>query len=483
MHRFYPVFLCLLLPSLALAAEATPARVNAADFPNLQAAVDALPEGGGEVFLPPGTYNLDKTLDLTGRNTRPRTEQYPRSGDFITLTGSGMLNTTIYGTMKDQPVVDLTDTTYCTMRDLKIMSNTANVGILLAREKGNGGSNGFFTNIMVDGSFSVASVYCYAAEVCRWYNCYFQNNLKDGVCFIITPHNYWDLKSPYNELTTGCSNTEFKFYGCTFAAWGGGNCVDLWICGPSTSDVSLFGGYISATGLAGILLDGTKGGGRVAAVSIDGVRIEGERAQHCLLARGNVDDVRARNGHWISGSAEPIFFEPGGAGRYWDISGLGLIIYDGIYVKYAPGQEHYRMARFASPLRDSKLEIMDNYPTLFTKNDQGEFEASYPPGKAIVFEAGAGGNEITVRRRADVEFTGEDTGNLIRALEDGGVMRTYQGSGGLPALLNMPPCDVTKIPNPQLGDLAVDSGLNTPDQQPGPMFYDGKKWRAFSLAP
>ena len=395
-----------------------------------------------------------------------------------------MLNTTIYGRMKDQPVVDLTDSTYVTMRDLKIMSGTASIGLLLAREKGNGGTNGFFTNVMVDGSYTTASVYCLASEVCRWYNCYFHNNLKDGVGFIITPRNYWNVKSPYHELTEGCSNTEFKFYGCTWAAWGRG--ASAWTCGsagPRPATCRSSGGYISATGLAGILLDGTKGGGRVAAVSIDGVRIEGERAEHCLVARGNVDDVRLRNGHWASGTGEPIFFEPGGAGRYWDVAGMGLIIYDGIYVKYEPGPENYRMARFASPLRDSTLEIMDNYPTLFTKNAKGDFEASYPRGKSVVFDAAAGGNTLTVRQRGDVEFKGEDQGNVIRALEDGGTMRTYQGSGGLPALLNMPPGDVTKIPNPKLGDLAVDNGANTADKQPGPMFYDGKKWRAFSLAP
>jgi hypothetical protein len=266
--------------------------------------------------------------------------------------------------------------------------------------------------------------------------------------------------------------------------------VDLWVCGPSTSDLSIFGGYMSDTGLAGILLDGSRGGGRVATVSIDGLRIEGERAQHCLVARGNVDALRLRNGQWVSGSGEPIYFEPGGAGRYWDISGLSLVIYDGLNdgpgaepVTYAPGPDHYRMARFASPLRDSTLSILDNYPTHFQKNAQGTLVPSYPHGQAVVFAAAAAGNTITVRRRDEVDFQGEDQGNVIEALEDNGIMRTYEGSGGLPALLNLPPCDVSRIPNPKLGDLAVDNGTNIPDHQPGPMFYDGKKWRALSLAP
>jgi hypothetical protein len=369
------------------------------------------------------------------------------------------------------------------MRDLKIQSTTANVGLLLAREKGNGGCQGYFTNVLVDGSYSLADVYCLASEVCRWISCSFHNGAPDATCFIIAPVNYWKVKSPYHELTEGCSNTEFKFYGCQFNAWGKGKCVGLWVCGPSTSDLSIFGGYCSSTGLCGILLDGTHGGGRVGSVSIDGVRIEGESGAHCLVARGLVDGVRVRNGQWVSGTEEPIYYEPGGAGRLWDIAGLALIIYDGIYVKYAPGPENYRMARFASPLRDSRLEILDNYPTLFRKKAGGDFDVSYPPGKAVVFDSDASGNQIVVRRRGDVEFRGADAGNIITAVADDGVLRTYQGSGGLPALVNMPPCDVTKIPGPKLGDLAVDSGANRPDHQPGPMFYDGRKWRALTLAP
>ena len=51
MGRIAMAALMISLAASALAAD-KPARVNAKDFPNLQAAVDALPEGGGEVFLP-----------------------------------------------------------------------------------------------------------------------------------------------------------------------------------------------------------------------------------------------------------------------------------------------------------------------------------------------------------------------------------------------------------------------------------------------
>ena len=52
-------------------AAATPAKIiAAADFPNLQAALDAVPEAGGLVKLPPGDFELTQPLRLGRENTR-----------------------------------------------------------------------------------------------------------------------------------------------------------------------------------------------------------------------------------------------------------------------------------------------------------------------------------------------------------------------------------------------------------------------------
>lgn len=47
-----------------------PAVVDAARYPNLQAALDALPDSGGIVRIPPGTYELEKPLLLTREEVR-----------------------------------------------------------------------------------------------------------------------------------------------------------------------------------------------------------------------------------------------------------------------------------------------------------------------------------------------------------------------------------------------------------------------------
>jgi len=46
--------------------------IDASKFPDLQAAFDAVPAGGGEVIIPPGDYELTKPLVLTRENTSIR---------------------------------------------------------------------------------------------------------------------------------------------------------------------------------------------------------------------------------------------------------------------------------------------------------------------------------------------------------------------------------------------------------------------------
>lgn len=47
-----------------------PASINAADFPNIQAALDALPASGGIVKLPPGTVEISEPLVISTAETR-----------------------------------------------------------------------------------------------------------------------------------------------------------------------------------------------------------------------------------------------------------------------------------------------------------------------------------------------------------------------------------------------------------------------------
>lgn len=74
--RVLPLAVVALLSLGVPAAEPGPppgtasAVIRAADYENLQAVLDAVPEGGGLVVLPPGRFLIDRPLLLTRGETR-----------------------------------------------------------------------------------------------------------------------------------------------------------------------------------------------------------------------------------------------------------------------------------------------------------------------------------------------------------------------------------------------------------------------------
>ena len=70
-HSLLPLALLALgLCGSDLAAQEKPATIDAAEFDTLQSAIDALPETGGLVKLPPGTTEISKPLLITTPETR-----------------------------------------------------------------------------------------------------------------------------------------------------------------------------------------------------------------------------------------------------------------------------------------------------------------------------------------------------------------------------------------------------------------------------
>ena len=58
------------LPVVAAEADTSPEVIRAAEYENLQAALDAVPEQGGLIVLPPGQFMIDQPLVLTRGETR-----------------------------------------------------------------------------------------------------------------------------------------------------------------------------------------------------------------------------------------------------------------------------------------------------------------------------------------------------------------------------------------------------------------------------
>lgn len=71
MTHMKPLFLLAALVAPAFAATLAPASmVDASNFPNLQAALDAVPEAGGLVTIPPGLYEITEPLRVKTGDTR-----------------------------------------------------------------------------------------------------------------------------------------------------------------------------------------------------------------------------------------------------------------------------------------------------------------------------------------------------------------------------------------------------------------------------
>ena len=466
--------ICAVLALLGLSGLATHAAdapappavaINAADYPDLQSAVNALPSSGGTVLLPPGTIKLDKTLNLSfALHKNPQFS--------VNLQGASVLTTALLLDTHGQPGLDFTGNSYWKVSDLHLMNRSANVGVLLARTPPDGrGCSGEFNNVLFEGCYPVAAVYMAGSECCRFYHCDIYNQLKkwynrdvpgmtEGeACVMISPNNVRGVQSPYcSEGTGGGSNTEYYFDGCTFDNEAPDSC-GLKIFGQA-SDIRVTNSYMHSSGFAAIYLDGTKG--NLGNVTLRALRIEGETSQHALYARGHTNMVTIEGGDWnathevILQESAPVAFvdaggpciSPVGAANKWRISQLSLTIWDGWgyradYRAFAqeqrggplptawPDNAPHVFMRFAT-LLDSVIEPCElvtlrwreapapaaggaNTQTvngLTTAQAQAISEASFQPGAAnqrlrdrqrmIALGKGSSGNRITVT-----------TGNLL----------------------------------------------------------------------
>ena len=64
------LFVAFASSAFSQAATAPPLAIDASKFASLQAALDALPESGGIVTIPPGTYELSQPLLVKSAETR-----------------------------------------------------------------------------------------------------------------------------------------------------------------------------------------------------------------------------------------------------------------------------------------------------------------------------------------------------------------------------------------------------------------------------
>lgn len=180
----------------------------------IQAAIDVVKARtyGGSVYIPAGDYSVS-SLNVGN----PINDFKPT----LTLYGDGVRASRILGNTNALIVVDALGRNFLCLRDMTIGTKSgviAQTGLLLARTTtSNNCNNGRFTNLNVEGVFSIASVCAIAAESCKWVACRFENtnSATPSRCFYTSTTNDISIVSALGTITTS-SNTDNKLFGCEF---------------------------------------------------------------------------------------------------------------------------------------------------------------------------------------------------------------------------------------------------------------------------
>jgi len=259
-----------------------------------------------------------------------------RGRDGLQIVGEGVSSTVIWSAFPDTaeakkwPMVDMTKSTRCTIRDITIAStpdHMAGCGILQAREVWNSAGFHVMENVAVGGFFTGASLWNAASEVDSYFACLFVNSyvadspLSGGWSVFIgngkkatdDPNNcalpYSLVRSPDNIGTYDVPGTgkifsyghatmqQTSFYNCQFSSYQGygypnmppiGKHVTIMInCNEGVvTDLHFTGGGFSSSGLdaakpetcgfAAIYVNG----GTVQNMSLTNVRSESGKQKH-----------------------------------------------------------------------------------------------------------------------------------------------------------------------------------------------------------
>ncbi|MHB9025634.1 MAG: hypothetical protein ACYC7E_15935 [Armatimonadota bacterium] len=466
------LILCLLLfPAAGYAAKVGP--LVATDFPDLHAAVDELRKTGGSLYIPTGYYTVTETINLSGLG-------YSKG---IRIYGDGR-GSVIVGDTKGKPIIDLTATGMLSVEQLRISSKSANIGILHGRSGGGSAGCCNYSFLFMDGEYSLACIYNLGSEVNRHFNCMFWNHAKGGHGYIFTGKNYFNAESPFQKLDQSACNTDLSFYGCFWGVYGGtGKEVNLYLAGPVTADVCVYGGDMSNKngGRAAVLLDGR--GTHLLSIRIQGVRFETQGARHCVEAvDGYMPDVQIRENMMLS-EEECIYAVGPGRKENWTISDNMLESWKQADWGQQTGRSAIRIGFLSNSTINATSGRLDRSRAPGGADSAGAPTASTETRRfarmSIVVENESTGNHFTVRKSEDIRLPAATAATRVSVLNDGPYGREYfHGAGvGTPVLLNLAPCDSQAIPAPKKGDVVLDSGKNTPDGKPTLAIFDGERWR------
>jgi hypothetical protein len=503
--------------------------VIATDYPSLQEAVNALPPTGGTIILPPGTYILDKPLDLA--DTYQHGE--PKVTASYLFQGSGRLTTIIRADFrktkefKDAPLIDATNGSRNVWNDVTFAGD-CNILYLSARRDTRGGGGNTFSNVFFRVEGASIGLALLGSECNRLFNCEVSVSTEDGVGIAFLPRTEFEINgkkfkafSPYvGGNLTGGSNTELRLYGTNVYSFGQKS-VGLYAEG-STADISIFGGYFANSGYSSLYFDGTRG--NFGDTVISGLRVEGETGRYALYAKGMVRNLVIETsclgsaGEVIRYESAPGFYGETSFAEGWHLRNNSFSIQDQTQRFNEPkGGKGFeiphkdraliRMDRIVNctveniwnrgyvinvtkePAKgkpDSPGENADYATVIQNENFKPTEKLSYFNPKTLIVTQSAEGSTVSVPDATLVSLPADGTTRtqVVALGDDGGnVRRTYHGMAGGMDILNLQPSRPSSIKSPKLGDIIVVPPKPDGEKPVGarPAFFDGIKWRYFNL--
>lgn len=182
---------------------------NTDDLAALQA-VWAAATAGDVIYLPKGAYVISDQLNWTDK--AEVTIVASRDAIISPKTGANFAN---------KALLSLVGCTRAVIRGLRLnctlASNRPKVGLVLGRSATNSGSSMYFDSMLVDGSYTVASVLTVAAEVLTFINCEIISQLSGVYAYLDT---HIDTNYSLTPGSPSTSNSQKTFYKCAFKNYG-----------------------------------------------------------------------------------------------------------------------------------------------------------------------------------------------------------------------------------------------------------------------
>lgn len=216
----------------------------------------------------------------------------------LILRGSGThANATqIIGKTADKNVIDLTGSVDCKIEDFLVSGDSTNipkVGILLARDIGGGSCDKhFFSDIRMNGKFSVAAIYNFASEKPTFINNVIINEANNACCYKASQDNPDSIASDYATILSGSqSGTNHNFFNSTFWYYGTSGYA-MWF--DDGENINFFGGAITCPGITNDISVFIKD---VNLINFIGTRFEAFANTTHFRFEGNVGHVDITNCH------------------------------------------------------------------------------------------------------------------------------------------------------------------------------------------